>query len=79
LQDEVLDLFPASLSKSFRTAEVDGVGLYQFGVELVLADDLAKTVADLGATAVAIRVSWRELLAVFGIVPISSTEQMPMP
>ena len=63
LPDEVLNLFPAGISESFGTAEVDGVGLYQFGVELVLADDLAKTVADLGATAVpvSIRVLGRKL------------------
>ena len=50
--DEVLNLFPAGLSERLRAAEVDGVGLDQFGVELVLADDLAQTVADLGASAI---------------------------
>jgi hypothetical protein len=52
LLDEVLNLFPAGLSERLGAAEVDGVGLYQFGVELVLADDLAQTVADLGAGAI---------------------------
>jgi hypothetical protein len=58
------NLFAASLSERLRTAEVDGVGLYQFGVELVLADELAEMVADLRATAVpvAIRVRWGKLL-----------------
>src|SRR5208282_2082960 len=47
----------------FRAAEVDGIGLYEFGIELVLADDLAQTVADLRATAipVPIRVLGRKL------------------
>src|ERR1700733_13174687 len=53
LQDEVLNLFPTGLPERSRAAEVDGVGLDQFGVELVLTDDLAQTIADLGASAVA--------------------------
>jgi hypothetical protein len=61
--DKVLDLLPTSFPERLGTAEVDGVSLYEFGIELVLADDLAKAVADLGASAVAVRVLWRELLA----------------
>ena len=63
LLDEVLNLFAGGLSERLCAAEVDGVGLYQFGIELVLADDLAETVADLGATAVpvSIRVLGRKL------------------
>ena len=62
--DEVLDLFAAGLSKGLCAAEVDGVGLYEFGIELVLADELAETVADLGASAipVPIRLLGRKLL-----------------
>jgi hypothetical protein len=56
LQDEVLDLFPAGLSKRLRAAEFDGVGLYQFGIELVLPNDLAESVADLRASAVPIAI-----------------------
>jgi hypothetical protein len=41
LLDEVLDLFPAGVSERLRATEVDGIGLYEFGVELVLAYDLA--------------------------------------
>jgi hypothetical protein len=41
LLDEVLNPIPAGLPERLGAAEVDGVGLYQFGVELVLADDLA--------------------------------------
>jgi hypothetical protein len=63
--DEVFNLFPVGLSKRLCAAEVDGVGLYQFGIEFVLADDLAETVPDLGATAipVSIRVLGRKLLS----------------
>jgi hypothetical protein len=63
LLNEFLNLFPAGLPERLGAAEVDGIGLYQFRVELVPADDLAKTVADLGTSTVAVRVLWRELLA----------------
>src|ERR1039458_2840467 len=64
LQDEVLNLFPAGLSECLCAAEIDGIGLDQFRVELVLADDVAETVADLrSAVAVRLRVLRRELLA----------------
>jgi hypothetical protein len=63
LQDEVLHLLPARISERLRAAEVDGIGLYQIRIELVLADELAETVPDLGASAVAVRVLRRELLA----------------
>ena len=64
LLDEVLNLFPAGLSKRLRAAEIDGIGLDQFGVELVLADDLAETIADSRAStvAIAIRILGRKLL-----------------
>jgi hypothetical protein len=81
LLGEVLNLFPAGISESFRAAEVDGVGLYEFGIELVLADDLAETLADLRASAfpVPIRFLWGKLFNRVGFVPIFSTEQMPIP
>ena len=65
LLDEVLNLFPAGLSECLGAAEVDGVGLYEFGVELVLADDLAEAVTDLGASAgaMAVTIHLRKLLA----------------
>jgi hypothetical protein len=65
LLDEVLNLFPAGLSKRLCATEVDGIGLYQFWIELVLTDELAETVADLGATAVPVPICvlWRELFA----------------
>jgi hypothetical protein len=51
LMHEVLNLFPARLSESFRAAEIDGVSLYQFRIKLVLADDLAEAVAAPGCQA----------------------------
>src|ERR1035437_3230864 len=62
LLDEVLNLFAGGLSERLRAAEVDGVGLYEFGIELVLANDLAETVTDLRAAAVpvTVRVLWME-------------------
>ena len=46
LLDEVLNLFPAGLAECLGAAEVDGKGLDQLRIELVLADDLAQPVAD---------------------------------
>jgi len=47
------------LTKTFRgSAEINRVGLDQVGIELVLADQLAEAVADLG-TAVVSRISTR--------------------
>src|SRR5208283_2123756 len=65
LLDEVLNVFVASVSERLRTAEVDGISLYQFWIKLVLANDLAEAVPHLGASAVsiAIRILWRKLLA----------------
>ncbi|MGB0107410.1 MAG: hypothetical protein WBP52_02820 [Terriglobales bacterium] len=61
--DEVLNLVAGGISERLRAAEVDGVGLYEFGVEFVLADDLAETVANLGSAAIpiAVRVLGRKL------------------
>jgi len=63
--DEVLNLFPVGLSQRLCSAEIDGIGLDELRIELVLADDLAETVADLRATAVpiAVRVLWQNLLS----------------
>ena len=40
--------FTCGFAESLGAAEIDGVGLHQVGIELVLADQLAETVADLG-------------------------------
>ena len=85
LLDEVFDLLASGVFEGFGTAEVDGVGFHQFGIELVLADDLAEPVADLvtGTIAVPIPVGIFEdgnlLQSEPEFVPISSTEQIPMP
>jgi hypothetical protein len=81
LLDEVLNLFPAGISESFRAAEFDGIGLYQFGIELVLADDLAEAIADFGPAPFPFPFAFcgGSFSTGFGTVPISSTEQMPIP
>src|SRR5208282_6855603 len=56
LLDEVLNLFAGGLSESLCAAEVDGIGPYQFGFELVLADDLAETVPNLRASAIPVSI-----------------------
>jgi hypothetical protein len=68
LLNKVLHLFSIGLPKSFCSAVVDGVGPDQFRVELVLADDLAELVANLGARnlSVPICVLRRELLSRIG-------------
>src|ERR1019366_4496899 len=40
LLDEVFDLLTSGIFEGFSTAEVDGVGFHQLGIEFVLADDL---------------------------------------
>ena len=44
--DKALDLGAGGLFQGFRAAEVDGIGLDQIGIELVLADELAEAIAD---------------------------------
>jgi hypothetical protein len=62
LLDEVLNLLATGISESLGTAEVNGIGLYEFSVEFVLSDNLAKSVPDLGAGAIAVRVVRRTFL-----------------
>src|SRR5664280_253749 len=42
LLHEAFDLLTSSVFEGFGTAEVDGIGFHQLGIELVLADDLAE-------------------------------------
>ena len=44
---EGFDLLTLRFTQSFDSAIIRGVGLHQVGIELVLADDLAQTIADL--------------------------------
>src|ERR1035441_5867408 len=58
LLNEAFDLLTSGIFQGFGTAEVDGVGFHQFGIEFVLADDLAESVADLvTSTTIAVPVS----------------------
>src|ERR1019366_7362897 len=68
---EGLNLFPAGISERLRAAEVDGVGLYEFGVELVLADDLTQAVPNFRATAVPVSIH------VLGRMLLSRTRNRP--
>jgi hypothetical protein len=82
---EPFDLLTGGFAEGLGTAEINGVGLDEVGIELVLADQLAEAVADLGATVV----SFFPLTGCFfdsrkdgpasANERISSTEQMPMP
>src|SRR5437868_9110945 len=56
--DEVFNLLASGLTKSFHTAEVGRIRLHQSGVELMLANDLAETIADFGATIPTVPVYW---------------------
>src|ERR1017187_3284178 len=58
LLNERFDLLTGGVFEGFGTAEVDGVGFHQLGIEFVLADDLAEPVADLvTSTTIAVPVS----------------------
>jgi hypothetical protein len=46
VNDEVLHLLPIGISQALNTTKVDGIGLYERGIELVLTDDLAEAVTD---------------------------------
>src|SRR6266851_2118705 len=62
VSDKAFDLFPGGFAEGFGPAEIDGVGLDQVGIELVLADQLAEAVTDLGAAVVPIDRLGRDLL-----------------
>src|SRR5438067_1977392 len=49
MSDEVFDLLTRGFAESFGAAEIDGVGLDQVGIELMLPDELAQAIADFGA------------------------------
>ena len=69
LLDEVLHLLPRSLPQCFGSTEINGVGLHEFGIEFVLANDLAEPVTNLWRRPVTIPIyilrrqlfgTWRE-------------------
>jgi hypothetical protein len=49
VRDEAFYLLEGGFAESLGAAEIDGVGLDQVGIELMLADQLAEAVAGLGA------------------------------
>ena len=55
--DEALDLLAVRIPERRSAAEIDGVGLDQLGIELVLADDLAEPITDLVAGAIAVSIA----------------------
>src|ERR1035441_4674339 len=58
LLHEAFDLLAGGVFEGFGTAEIDGIGFHQLGIEFVLADDLAEPVADLvTSTTIAVPVS----------------------
>src|ERR1019366_2620563 len=58
LLDEAFDLLTSGVFEGFSAAEVDGIGFHQFGIELVLANDLAEPVANfVTSTTIAVPVS----------------------
>jgi hypothetical protein len=83
--DKVLDLLARGFAEGLGAAEIDGVRLDEVGVELVLAEELAEEVADLGSAVVSVfpidRLFFdrREEGTGPSNDPISSTEQMPIP
>src|SRR5207244_3064799 len=52
VRNKVFDLVACGFAEGFGAAEIDSVGLDEVGIQLVLADELAETVADLGAAVV---------------------------
>jgi len=61
VSNEGLDLLASSIAQGLHAAEVSRVGLDQVGIELMLADELAKSVAN-GTTAAVSVGRLRELL-----------------
>ena len=52
--DKGFNLLASGLAEGLSAAEIDGVGLDEVGIELMLADQLAEAVADLGAAVVSV-------------------------
>ena len=59
---EGFDLLTLRCPQSLDSAKIRGVGLYQVGIELMLANDLAKAVANLWPAVVPVSRLRRELL-----------------
>ena len=87
MSNEILHLLASGITQGLHAAEIRCVGLDQVGIELMLANNLAKAVANPRATVIPVPCRLRrELLRFSGGLrlsrdsePISSTEQMPIP
>src|SRR4029077_630732 len=58
--DEILDLLACSLTQTLHPTEVGGIGLHQSRIQLVLANDLAEAIADLGTAVTSVCRLWRQ-------------------
>src|ERR1700722_1016582 len=54
MSDEGFNLLARGFAEGLRTAEIDSVRLDEVGIELVLADQLAEAVTDLGSAVVSV-------------------------
>src|SRR5207249_10346371 len=54
MSDKVFDLLAGGFTQGRDAAKIHGVGLHQIRVKLMVADDLAKRIADLRPTVVSI-------------------------
>ena len=86
VRDEVFHLFAGGIAKRLDAAEIGCIRLDQVGIELMLADDLAESVANrtdchvpVGRLRRQLLRLWRGLRRARRADPISSTEQMPIP
>src|SRR5437016_11544311 len=61
VSNEGLDLLAGGFAQCLCPAELHRIGLHQVGIKLVLPDDLAQTIANLGPTVVSVRWLRREL------------------
>src|SRR5664279_2674991 len=67
LLNEAFDLLASGVFEDSGTAEIDSIGFHQFGIEFVLADDLAEPVADLVTSttiAVSVGILGRKLMLI---------------
>ena len=61
MRHEVFNLFTSRIAKGFDPTEIGCIGFHQVGIELMLANQLAKTVANFGTPVVSIGSLRRQL------------------
>ena len=54
VRNKVFDLVACGFAEGFGAAEIDSVGLDEIGIELVLPNELAEAVTDLGTAVVSV-------------------------